>query len=134
MTSIPYGCSFDKFLMNLFAWFWGSIIKGHLLVLSMIIPFYVELSSFGSYAMFHACIFTGSPKYSLMLVPSVWGRSITFSLPNHSFCIYSLKALVNGPEYATIPAEIIESPGSKSIFFSKDLISPAHLIFYSLKP
>ena len=48
ITSIPSGCYLDKFLMNLFAWFCGSIISGHLLVLSMIIPFYVELSSFGN--------------------------------------------------------------------------------------
>ena len=67
-TSIPSGCYFDKFLINLFAWFWGSIINGHLLVLSMMIPFSVELSSLGSYAIFHAWIFTGSPKYCLFLI------------------------------------------------------------------
>jgi hypothetical protein len=42
--------------------------------------------------------------------------------------------LVNGPEYATIPAEMIVSPGSKFIFFSSTVISFLHLIFSSLSP
>lgn len=78
-TSIPYGCSLLKFLMNLFAWYCGSIIKGHLRVLSIIIPFYVELSSFGSYAIFQACIFTGSPKKPLIVTPSLCGKLMLFS-------------------------------------------------------
>lgn len=33
-----------------------------------------------------------------------------------------------------MPAEMMESPGSKSIFFSNTLISSAHLTFSSLSP
>ena len=96
-TSIPSGCYFDKFLINLLAWFCGSIIKGHLLVLSMMIPFSVELSSFGNSAMFHVWILTGSPKYCLIKMPSVWGRPTSFIFCSHYCYILSRYVLVKGP-------------------------------------
>lgn len=88
-TSIPSGCYLERFLMNLFAWFWGSIIRGHLLVLSMMIPFSVLLSSLGNSAIFQACIFTGSPKNPLMLIPSVCGSVEFFNFNRHSVYICS---------------------------------------------
>lgn len=87
-TSIPSGCYLDKFLMNLLAWFWGSIIKGHLLVLSIMIPFSVELSSFGSSAMFQAWILTGYPRNWRIKIPSVWGRPTYLIFLSHSFYIF----------------------------------------------
>ena len=96
-TSMPSGCYLAIFLINLFAWFWGSIIKGHLLVLSIMIPFSVEVSSFGSYAIFQAWILTGSPRKPLMLFPSVWGRPLYLSLFCHYFSIFYLNPLVKAP-------------------------------------
>jgi len=96
-TSIPSGCYFARFLMNLLACVWGSIIKGQRLVLSMMIPFSVEVSSLGNSAIFQAWILTGSPRNDLILLPSVWGSPLYLSFFCHSACIPSLKSEVKAP-------------------------------------
>lgn len=53
IISIPSLCSLPIFLINLLAYVYGSIINGHLLDLSIIIPFSVEVSSLGNPAIFH---------------------------------------------------------------------------------
>lgn len=59
--SIPSSCSLPRFFMNLLAYVYGSIINGYLLLLSIIIPFSIDVSSFGNPAIFQDYILTGSP-------------------------------------------------------------------------
>ncbi len=66
-------------------------------------PFSVELSSFGSPAMFQAYILTGIPKKLLidMLVSCSRPSSANLSTQNLSSLVLNYE--VNAPAYATIP-------------------------------
>lgn len=96
-TLIPYSCLDPRFLINLLAWLWGSIIKGHLFVLSMMIPFYVEVSSFGNPAIFQPWMVTGTPIKALIEIFFVWSMFNSFNLASHVFYILFLYSAVNGP-------------------------------------
>lgn len=88
-------------------------MSGHLLVLSMITPFYVEVSSFGKPAMFHDWITTGTPRNPLIVTFSVCSIPISTSLFDQVFSILVLYSAVNGPEYAIMPAPIAQLPAIK---------------------
>lgn len=120
--------------MNLFAWFWGSIIKGHLLVLSIIIPFYVDVSSFGKPAIFHPWITTGTPIKVLIEIFSVWGILSYLSLFYQDFSILVLYSAVKGPVYAIIPALTAQFPAIFKESYSYFLTSFVHLTCSSDNP
>ena len=67
-TSKPVSIFFPKFLINLFAYVYGSIIRGHLLDLNIIIPFSTDNLSEGSPATPHYLIVTSSPKTLLIVI------------------------------------------------------------------
>ena len=73
-------------------------MSGHLLVLSIITPFYVDVSSLGSPAIFHACITTGTPKNDRIFILLECYIPIYLSFVYHCFYILVLYAAVNGPE------------------------------------
>ncbi len=96
--------------MNLFAWLWGSIINGHRFVLSIIIPFYVDVSSFGNPAIFQPWIVTGTPMNARIVMFFVWSRFSYFNRAYHVFYILIRYSDVKGPEYAIIPALTAQLP------------------------
>lgn len=120
--------------MYLFAYDYGSIINVHLLLLSIIIPFSIDVSSLGNPQIFHDYILTSSPKNFLIDIISLNGILYSYNLVLQSVSILILYYDTNGPEYATIPAAIIELPGINPPLLVKFSISLAHLSFSSLNP
>mmetsp|Transcript_139279 Transcript_139279/g.362084 ORF Transcript_139279/g.362084 Transcript_139279/m.362084 type:complete len:218 (-) Transcript_139279:9076-9729(-) len=113
-TSMPVSVSLPMFLMYLFACRCGSIISGHRLERSMMMPFSIESASFGREATTHCWILTGSPSTENMLQPSLCAMSFLTSSDRQSSSLWVRMAEVKGPTYETIPAATTQSPGSKS--------------------
>jgi len=123
-----------RFLTNLLAWVYGSIMRGHLLDLNMIIPFSIERLSLGRPATVHILIITSSPNTFLIdtwlvcLIPSL----LMWLL--HSSSSSSLYWAVKGPAYDTIPAAIKQSPTSKVYLSPRVLTVSVHLTFSPSSP
>ena len=110
--SLPIS-STAKFLTNLLAQFQGSIIRGHLLDLNMMIAFSIERLSLGSVAAVQTFVLTGSSRRFFMVMPSQKSifKATIFSLQMLSMSC--LNCAVKAPAYATMPAPMRQLPISK---------------------
>lgn len=123
-----------RFLINLFAYVYGSIINGHLLDLNIIIPFSIDKLSLGNPATDHVLINTSSPNTFFMvtaLLCLIYRCLIFYLHSSSSSCLYSE---VNGPAYETIPAAIKQSPISNSCLYPNTLTVSVHLTFSPSRP
>ena len=112
----------------------GSIIKGHLRLFSIMIPFSIEFSSFGNPTIVHCWMETGLPKNWTKLVDLSISIPLLWISDNHCFDNLCLKSEVKTPLYEIIAAEIIEFPGRYFVNEQSLSTSRVHLIFSSESP
>jgi hypothetical protein len=115
-TSRPVSTFFPRFLINLLAWVYGSIMSGHLLDLNMMIPFSTDNLSDGSPATPQAPIVTGSPRTADIVTLLVYAISYSVKEFLQITSRSSLYFEVNDPEYEMATAATSESPTTKVSF------------------
>jgi len=120
--------------MYLLAYDWGSIIKAHLLLFSIIIPFSMDVSSFGSPDIFHYWMCTSSPRKLRTVTVGEKTSSYSVILSLQLLSSLYLYWLVKAPQYATVPAAMIASPCIKSPIMLSVTISFVQRSFSSLSP
>ena len=126
--------SLPKFLMNLFAWFYGSIMSGHLRDLNIMIPFSIDRLSLGREAAVHILVLTGSSSKDFIVMLSEQSMCNLLIPSLHWASSSYLKLAVKAPAYATIPAPMRQFPIRRPYSLSSLPTVAVHLVFSPSSP